>query len=251
LISRSIAFSRILGTAFVHRFLLDAFHRSNLCRAGVLEGLDLLCVVHVLALLGLRNGFSNGFGCRSAGGFSEPHDWESFLPRRGRQSCIERFDGIDGGGGVGRDGHCAQLINFSLEKPDAEAAFDAGRLKRAETDRHRTNQAGFDRLPSFLDAVLQRAGFFDPRQRCGERYAFGGRLAEFNQADRLVVFVLPQQRQRVFERDAERFHDVANAVNGRSCGPARDGPGFLRYGLDLEKTVGSVHVYSSGKLRAL
>ncbi|MNN75665.1 hypothetical protein D3C81_1919830 [compost metagenome] len=63
--------------------------------------------------------------------------------------------------------------------------------------------------------------------------------------------MLPEEDQWVLILHAQGLHDVALTIGLWRRGPAGDRPSFLGERLNLKKTVGSVHVYSSGKLRAL
>ncbi|MOA41077.1 hypothetical protein D3C78_1630090 [compost metagenome] len=63
--------------------------------------------------------------------------------------------------------------------------------------------------------------------------------------------MLPQEDQGVFVLDPERLHYVALTIGFRGRRPPSDRASLLADRLNLKKTVGSVHVYSSGKLRAL
>src|SRR5690606_22458226 len=86
-----------------------------------------------------------------------------------------------------------ELEDLGLGIPDApvvhEAVFD-----RAEADGDSADQAGLDRLPRLIEAILQRAGFVRFRDLGLEGDTLLGGLVELDRADRLVMLVLPEER---------------------------------------------------------
>src|SRR5690606_11184955 len=113
----------------------------------------------------------------------------------------------------GRDQDETEFQNLGLQKADAAVPhhLDAV-IKSAEADGDSTHQAGLDLAPGGVYAVLQRPRLFDVRKPRLEGDALLGRLVERHRADRAAVVVLMQEDQRVFELDAKRLNDVANAI---------------------------------------
>jgi hypothetical protein len=74
----------------------------------------------------------------------------------------------------------------------------------------------------------------------GEVDAGFRRPVEANLADRRLVIVHPQERQRILELDAERIDDVAHAIDRGGRGRARDNPPLVVDGLDLETRIGAI-----------
>ncbi|MDT4840587.1 hypothetical protein FQZ97_744150 [compost metagenome] len=218
----------------------DGFHFGSLGDAGLFELRDLFSDgFHVVALLGLRRLDGLGTGCRSAGR-GNANDRDSLAAQRGQLFSVEGLDAADGRVHVARDGDQGKLEDFGLEEADT-AVIHPGILDGPEADGDATDQSSLQRLPGLVDALLEPALFLHIRKLGGESDALGSRLVELDRADRLVVIVLPEQREGVLELDAQRLDDVANTVRGRSGGDAGDDALTIIQRLHLEDAIGSIH----------
>src|SRR5690625_5082833 len=99
---------------------------------------------------------------------------------------------------VCRNYECWTLENFGLDKSDA-ALVHEGILDRSKPNRNSADQSELDGLPRLVQAVLQPSGLVRLGNLCLKLNPIIDRLLKPDGPDRLVVLVLPQERQRVLE----------------------------------------------------
>ncbi len=128
----------------------------------------------------------------------------------------------------------------------APGVLDARRFECGEADGKTAHQAGLDRLPGFVKAILERAGFVDLDDAGLDDNAGIGDGGGFDMADRRIGIVLPKQRQRQFEDDAARLDDIAHAIRCRRAGDAFDDAFVFTDRFDGQQRVSAFHLGHSG-----
>src|SRR5690606_33536530 len=140
-------------------------------------------------------------------------------------------------------GNGGKLEHFRLQEADA-ALIQKGIFDGPETDADGADEAKLDRLPSLVDAILQRPRLVDDGKLGLELDAFLRRLVELHRSDRLVVLMLPEEGHRVLEGHAKRLDNIPDTVNGRCRRDPTDDTLVLVHALHVEKRISAArHVH--------
>src|SRR5690606_5248353 len=155
---------------------------------------------------------------------------------------VHRLDRLDRGRGIRRDSHQRKLVDLGLGELQS-ATLQRLIAKRAEANRHAPDQLGLHRLPSHVHQVLQRPRLIDLRQGRPERDPRLRGLSKSRNAHRLVVLMLPKQRDLLRELRPKRVHDVTDTIRLGSGRNARDGALLHVNRLDFEHRIGAVGLH--------
>ena len=109
-----------------------------------------------------------------------------------------------------------------------------------EANRDAGDHAGLDRVPGFIDAILQAARFRDRRERRFEQNALR-RLRQDDGADRQLLIVMEQERQRIAEGAAIRIDDIAHPIELRRRRDTGEHASLGIDRLDRQEGVGAIH----------
>ena len=115
------------------------------------------------------------------------------------------------------------------------AALHGLRVQRSKSNGQATDQTAFDHRPSFINALnagCQFRGDLDSGIR---------NLSRDHLADRLICFVLPEQRNGKREPSALGFNHITHSVGfGRRC-YAFDDPQIIIDRFEMENGIRSIH----------
>jgi hypothetical protein len=116
---------------------------------------------------------------------------QRFLAGRGPLRDVDRFDGRDGGLAVRRDCHGRKLQEIPFDEAHPVGLVDECGLDRLKPDREALHQLSFDRLPCFVETILEPSWLGDARDVGDNLDAGLADLCLRDVADRLLGVVLP------------------------------------------------------------